>query len=255
VSPDGGWLAQIDDVYRQGELRLRRLDDLDAASPAVAKQVMSASWSPDGARLALLLRRERGYELQILERATGARSSHGYLDWIDGGPPVWLDDHRLALHQRLGWSPRTIDLQTGTQADTVPGITEIVYFIARSPVDGAVAYGAGRPGTARADIWVQRPGQAAALLAKGLPVGDISGRELQWVSDGSALVLFETKPGTLRRIDAATGKVSDLPAVELPRAARATLDMVAPFPDRTLLQTYLVHADLYVSSPDAPRAP
>jgi hypothetical protein len=97
-------------TYADGNVLYRRALDEDAAPEVIVdagERIHDFAWSPDGARLALLIGATRITTLRVVVVATGAFRDHANrLDATKSMTVAWLDDQRLLLASDSVWSLR-----------------------------------------------------------------------------------------------------------------------------------------------------
>jgi WD40 repeat protein len=218
LAPDGdtlAWIEHTDRVRPRGPLRLSTLDGLARRGYPLVDHVVSASWSPDGRRLAALVDDDAGIAVVTVNR-TGGTTRRLPLHHLDhAAQPVWLDDHRIAARTddltRYQW----LDLETGEHGELGDRKHGSTYWLTRSPRDGTLAmWRNGQPGTidARTEhLWVMSPGHDA----RPLHVAEAARHHLlpSWSLSGELLVrVLDT--GEVARVALDTGELT--PVAQLP---------------------------------------
>jgi hypothetical protein len=252
IAPDGVTRAQVDDVYRDGLLRLGRLDDLGATGAPVARDVVRAAWSPDGSRLAVLSQTEQGYALATWSQAGGLTAPRP-LDIVYDADMAWLDDHRVALatppHRRVF---RWMDLDTGATGELAP-LPDAELMTLDRGADGRIAFLTETTDDIRVWTWRVASPAAAPVMRAAIRVGSPrSARRIRvrWAADGASLVVFDALSGEMWSVADATGAITRLPGVSLRRSGGfAQLYDVMILRDRTLVEQVTRTSDVFVSVP------
>ncbi len=257
-SPDGSRVAHIEGVYRDGILRVGGLDALLTHSVQIAEGAARTSWSPDGARLAILLQTRHGYELALWDRASGELSErrHPLALPYDGGM-TWLDDRRVAFGAPPAWRGFPwLDPETGATGVLDVGEGEATRALARAPKSGRLAFLTEQG--ERIALWVIEPATATGAtppprkLAEVAMEAPFSARQprLLWSHDGATLLLYDSPTGELWKIDAATGAAERRPTLESPEGGGFTrVSEMFSLADRMIFATVTSSADLYLSAP------
>jgi hypothetical protein len=241
LSPDGSTLAWIEHggwLRPRGPLRLSTLDGLARSGFPLVDNAVSASWSPDGRRLAAVVDDDlAGIVVVVVDRITGA-TRHLPLPHLDyEAQPVWLDDRRIAARSEDRIVYEWLDVETGAHGELGDREHGATYWLTRSPRDGTLAmWRVGRPGaiTARTEhLWLMSPGRDA----RPLHVADAARHHLlpSWTSSGDLLVrVLDT--GVVARVALDTGTltpIAQLPAMRLNSSLNQ--EHVLALPDGDLL--------------------
>ncbi|HEX3765940.1 MAG TPA: protein kinase [Kofleriaceae bacterium] len=164
VAPDGDALAWIARDGRAPTPRPLWLSSLSRPSGArvVVERALSAGWSPNGQRLAVLVDDTPTKRLEVTDRI-GAVITRIPLDDADPeAAPVWLDDDRIAVRTGDRITYRGFDVVTGDQGEILDRRHGSTLWLTRSPRDGTLAmFRMGSPdrGAGAAEhLWIQPPG-------------------------------------------------------------------------------------------------
>jgi dipeptidyl aminopeptidase/acylaminoacyl peptidase len=219
LSSDGKTLAWIEHCGRsrlRGPLRLSTLDGLARRGYPLVEHAVSASWSPDGQRIAAVVDDDAaGILVVVTERATGTTRRLPLAQLDHAAQPVWLDDHRIAARSDDLTAYQWFDLETGARGELGDHEHGSTYWLTRSPRDGTLAmWRNGRPGAITADtehLWLMFPGHDARPLHV-----DAAARHYllpSWSSSGELLVrVLDT--GVVARVALDTGALT--PIAQLP---------------------------------------
>jgi len=242
LSPDRASIAQVD----RGALRVRRLDDFEPITGALASRVRAVGWSPDGARLAATIdRNDQTVAVRVIDVATGAASTDRAVPWAAAWASVtWLDDHRVALEAADGRTYRSLDLRTGADQDVMDR-RGYPSGLSRSASDGALAFVWALPfaelTAPRQEVWLIAPGQAPTFVSA-------FGNGVAWSPDGASLIAFDEVTGTMRRFDRSGRVLEELPRVELSSGTR--LEQLDEVGDGLVAHTVRFSADLQLGTPE-----
>ncbi len=250
LAPDGVTVAHLDNVVGRGELRIGALGALRAGLPPVRTGVARVAWSPDGSRLAVLVRGEPGYEVATYAPATKTWSSARTVAIRCDAEMVWLDDHRIGFatpHEYRGFT--WIDPDRGTTGVLAVGEGQPTMSLARAHGSFALAFVTETASSI--DVWTVTADRAARLAS--IPVtSPRSARRARvtWAADDRSLVAFDGLSGERWTVRVADGAVERLPTVPLASSGGfAELTDLIALPDRQLLQTVTRSADVSISQP------
>jgi serine/threonine protein kinase/dipeptidyl aminopeptidase/acylaminoacyl peptidase len=240
LSPDGKTLAWIEHdgrVRPRGPLRLSTLDGLARRGSPLVDHAVSASWSPDGRRLAAVTDDDTaGIMLVIVDRTgTTRRLPLAALD--RGAQPVWLDARRVAARSDDLTVYEWFDLETGDHGELGDRAHGSTYWLTRSPRDGTLAmWRNGRPGAITAQtehLWLIAPGHDAAPLH----VDDAARHYLlpSWSSSGE-LVVRALDTGMVSQVALDTGALTPIARLPVMRMhSSLNHEHVLALPDGDLL--------------------
>ncbi len=211
LSPDRTQVALVDSRGDEDRaLRVVPLASLEARPAPLATGVVGASWSPDGARLAVALARGEHVELVVIELATATRTALPVTDASQYSDPTWLDNQRVAYlradHTTFAWIDRE-SRQVGITFDPSLGWT---FGLAVSPADGTLAVHWEQQ--TRNGVFLVPPGGQPTLVAPGGVAINLA-----WAPDGQALWIYDAKRGVVDRHDRTTGKTERVHQVALDR--------------------------------------
>ncbi|HEX3478557.1 MAG TPA: protein kinase [Kofleriaceae bacterium] len=228
VAPDGeavAWIARDGRAPRPRPLWLSSLPRTSGARVLVDR-ALTAAWSPDGRRLAVLADDElaaapgamrsasRPVRLLLVTDRSGAVISRQPVDDVDPeAAPVWLDDHRIAVRTGDRLTYRGIDLVTGDQGEILDRRRGSTLWLTRSPRDGTLAmFRMGSPTAAAAGagplehLWIQPPGGEP----RPVHVDDVKHfLAPSWTASGE-LVVRALETGEVSRVALDTGELTPL---------------------------------------------
>ncbi|HMG51981.1 MAG TPA: hypothetical protein VK601_00840, partial [Kofleriaceae bacterium] len=270
LSPDGNSLVWIERDGRgmaPGPLWLATPNDL-THSHAVFHNALTVGWSPDGARLAVLVSdaapaepgrpqpaRRSAISLIVVDRNGGVPRRVPVADLDPDAAPVWLDANRIATRSddrtTYGW----YDLDTGAQGELVDRRHGSTLWLARSPRDGTLAmWRIGGPGAADAGtggLWLQPPGGDPAPLW----VQDIGHFLIPSWSRSGELVVRAFETGAVSRVALDTGALAPIAQLAAMPLGRLFDDHVMTLPDGDLLAVnHELGANVAVVRDDEPAA-
>jgi len=221
LAPDGETLAWIESGnhgYTRGRLRISTLGTLSRPGPALLDDALMAGWSPSGRLLAVLVGGPptapddaSAFAISLVVIDTdGKLRRRMALDHVDReSAPVWIDDHRVAIHTDDRTTYRWYDLDAGEQGKIVDSGYGSTYWLSRSPRDGTLAmWRNGPPGsvdTRPEHVWLQTFPQPA----RPLHIDDASRHFLMpsWTPSGDLLVrALET--GVVSRVSLSSGELT-----------------------------------------------
>jgi hypothetical protein len=248
VAPDGGavaWIARDGQTVRPRPLWLSSLPRTSGARVLVDR-ALTAGWSPDGRRLAVLAVDEPvaapagapgaspPVRLLLVTDRSGAVISRLPVDDVDPeAAPVWLDDHRIAVRTGDRLTYRGVDLVTGDQGAILDRRRGSTLWLTRSPRDGTLAMfrmgppaaGAGSAAGSAAGpaagpiehLWIQPPGGDP----RPLQVDDVRHFLVpSWTAAGE-LVVRTLETGEVSRVALDTGELT--PIAQLPPTPLSSL--------------------------------
>jgi hypothetical protein len=248
-APGVDLVAQIDGVYRDGVLRVGPEAALGQGAQ-VARRVVRAAWSPDGAHLAVLAQTDDGYAISLWDPRTRTMSEPRAVPLRYDAEMVWLDDHRVGVLDAPDWRDvRWIDPTTG-DTGTLVAAPAPLRSIARAHAGDRLAVVT--LADASNDVWLWRPDAPATLLAHVPDAAPLSARHprIRWSADDTQLLVYHAGTGDAWSVDATTGAVAATPAVAAHQGGGFTsVTELFPLAGRTLAETLTQSADVYVSVP------
>lgn len=256
-SSDGNAVAQISGVYRDGVLRAGELASLATRGTQLGTDATRAAWSPDGARLAVLLQDRRGYQLAVWHRQGGRWSDRLTVPLAYDGGMGWLDERRVGFGAPPRWREVLwMDPATGEQGVTVLGGGEPTRDFARAPRSGRLAYLVERSGAEAVEVWTLAAGAAPEQAARLATVAMATPRaarqpRLTWQHDEEALLLYDMQSGERWRVatgGASAGSAARLSDVPLARGGGTSrINDLFSLPGRLLIELVTSSTDVYVS--------
>jgi len=273
LAPDGETLAWVESDARGfpgGRLRLSTLSNLSSDSPALLDRALMAGWSPNGQSLAVVVDdtttappsadsvRPAGVaptSLVIVDRKGNVlrrtRLDHIYRE----SAPVWLDDHRIAVHAGDRTTYRWFDLNTAEQGKIVDSGYGSTYWLTRSPRDGTLAmWRNGPPGAvdARPDhVWLQTIGQPARPL-------HIDGQMKHFLmpswSPSGELLVRAMETGRVSRVALDTGELTTIAQLQPTPMSRLFDNHLMTLPDGDLLAVNIdlgINVEVAISGEDS----
>lgn len=260
-SADGGQVAQISGVYRDGVLRVGALEELAGGAPQrgapLGKDAARAAWSPDGERLAVLFQDQRGYQLAAWHRAERRWGRRFTVPLAYDGGMIWLDDRRVAFSAPPRWREVLwADPETAELGVLELGGGEPTRDLARAPSSGQLAFLVEREGQRSVEVWTLAAGAAPARaeklaeIAMAAPPATRQPR-VTWRHDERALLLYDMRSGERWQLDlegARRGAAVALAPIPLSRGGGTTrVGDLFSLPGRLLIERVTSSADVYLS--------
>jgi hypothetical protein len=212
LAPDGETLAWVELGNRaHGPLRITNLAGVPRRGRPALDNAVTASWSPDGASLAVLIDDDSGAAIVVTDRRGAALRRLSLKPIAHGAAPVWLDDHRIAAQTDDRTTYRWLDITSGDQGEIVDSVHGSTYWLARSPRDGTLAmWRNGTPGAAGArdeHLWIRRPDHEARPLHVAEAIKD---HLLPSWSPTGELLVCALETGSVSRVALDTGELTPI---------------------------------------------
>jgi hypothetical protein len=241
LAPDGvrlAWIVRDGRGQSPGTLWLSTLQQLKR-SRAVVDNALTASWSPGGGRLAILVSDaaapRSSIALTVVDPTGGSQRRVPVAELDPDAAPVWLDDHRIAMRSDDRTTYVWFDLDTGARGELVDRHHGSTLWLARSPRDGTLAmWRMGAPDAIHAHtrrLWLQ----TLRGDARAIPIRDVGNFLVPSWSPTGELLVRAYLTGEISRVALDTGELTPIARVAAMPPDRLFDDHVMTLPGGDLL--------------------
>jgi SdiA-regulated len=241
-SPDGEWVAWIEDGDGGRQLRVAPVDRMAERPAPIAAGVMTVAWNPDGRSLAAILQTGSRHELVVMDLSGSVLrrvpvsdvDAEDWMAWLGKDAVVVTSaDNRRML--RVGLTDGAVESLLHEPGDVADPQTR---------ADGSILFAWDHDARGKAGVWLRAGDGQLTMLRED----DDSSVHAAWLPGGEAVLLYDRESGHVWRLPRMDGDPVRAPPV--PLAGNEWMPALWPRgPDRMLAHVVRRTTDLHVSRP------